>query len=48
VEGKGVAEVLEVVPGSVRGNKDGGQKFARVVIERQQQGLLIASGHIGE
>jgi len=44
VEGKGVAEVLEVVPGSVRGNKDGGQKFARVVIERQQQGLLIGIG----
>jgi len=41
VEGKSAAEVLEVVPGGVGRNKDGGQEFARVVIHRQQESLLI-------
>jgi hypothetical protein len=44
VEGKSAAEVLEVVPSGVSGNKDGGQEFARVVIDRQQEGLLIGGG----
>ena len=44
VEGKNAAEVLEVVPSGVGGNKDGGQEFARVVIHRQQEGLLISGG----
>ena len=34
VEGKDAAEVLEVVPSGVGGNKDGGQEFARVIIHR--------------
>ena len=44
VEGKNAAEVLEVVPSGVGGNKEGGQEFARVVIHRQQEGLLIGGG----
>jgi len=44
VEGKSPAEVLEVVPSGVGGDKDGGQEFARVVIHRQQEGLLIGGG----
>ena len=44
VEGKGTAEVLEVVPGGVGRNKDGRQEFARVVIHRQQKDLLVGCG----
>jgi hypothetical protein len=44
VEGKGAAEVLEVVPGGVGRHKDGRQELARVVIDRQQEGLLIGGG----
>ena len=44
VEGKGVAEVLEVVPGGIGRNKDAGQEFARVVIHGQQEGLLGGGG----
>jgi len=44
VAGKGAAEVLEVVPGGVGGNKDGGQEFAGVIIHRQQEGLLLRRG----
>lgn len=44
VEGKSAAEVLEVVPSGVGGNKGGGQEFARVVIHRQQEGLLVGGG----
>lgn len=44
VEGESVAEVLEVVPGSVGGNKAGRQELTRVVIHRQEEGLLIGGG----
>ena len=44
VEGKSVAEVLEVVPGGVGRNKDGGQELTRVVICRQEEGLFIGGG----
>jgi hypothetical protein len=44
VEGKSAAEVLEVVPGGVSRNKDGGEEFARVVIQRKQEGLFIGGG----
>lgn len=44
VAGKSAAEVLEVVPGDVGRNKAGGQEFARVVIHRQQEGLLLGGG----
>ena len=44
MEGKSATEVLEVVPSGVGGNKDGGQEFARVVIHRQQKGLLVGGG----
>ena len=35
------AEMLEVVPSGVGGNKDRTQKFPRMVIDRQEQGLLF-------
>jgi len=41
VDGKGATEVLEVMPGGVSRNKDGGQELTRVVINRKQEGLLI-------
>ena len=44
VAGKSAAEVLEVVPGGVGRNKDGGQQFARVIINGQQEGLLGGGG----
>ena len=43
VEGKSAAEVLEVMPGGVGGDKDGGHELARVVIHCQQQGLFIVA-----
>ena len=44
VEGKSATEVLEVMPGGIGRNKDGGQEFARVVIKGKQEGLLIVGG----
>jgi len=44
VEGEGAAEVQEVVPGGVGGNKDGGQEFAGMVINREQKGLFVIGG----
>jgi hypothetical protein len=44
VAGKSATEVLEMVPGGVGRNKDGGQEFARVVINGQQEGLLGVGG----
>ena len=41
MEAKGAAEVLEVVPSGVARDKDGGHEFARMIIHRQQKGLLI-------
>jgi hypothetical protein len=41
VDGKSATEVLEVMPGGVGGNEDGGQQFAGVVIDRQQESLFI-------
>ena len=37
---KGPAEVLEVVPGGVRGYEGGAEVFAGMVIDREQKGLL--------
>ena len=36
--------MLAVVPGGVGGHQDGGQEFARVVIQRQQEGLFLVGG----
>jgi hypothetical protein len=44
VEGKSAAEMLEMVPSGVGRNKDGGQEFARVIINGQQEGLLSGGG----
>ena len=44
VEGEGAAKVLEVVPGGVGGDEDGGQEFAGMVIHGQQEGLFILCG----
>ncbi len=44
VQAKGAAEVLEVMPGGIGGHKDGGHELARVVIDRQQEGLLVVGG----
>ena len=44
VEGERAAEVLEVVPGSVGGNEDGGQEFTGMVIDREQEGLFVIGG----
>lgn len=44
LEGKSAAEVLEVVPGGVGGNEDGGQEFAGMVVHREQEGLIILGG----
>jgi hypothetical protein len=44
MEGKSAAEVLEVVPSGVSRNKDGGQEFARVVIQGEQERLLVGGG----
>src|SRR5437899_3655462 len=44
VEGEGATEVLEVVPGRVGGNKDGGQEFAGMIINREQKGLFVLGG----
>ena len=41
MEGERAAEVLEVVPGGVGGNEDGGQEFAGMVIDREQEGLFV-------
>ena len=41
---KGGAEVLEMVPGGVRGNEAPGNIEARVVIEGEQEGLLLGGG----
>ena len=41
VEGEGATKVLEVVPGGVGGDKNGGQKFAGMVIHGQQEGLFL-------
>ena len=44
VDGERATEVLEVVPGGVGGNEDGGQEFAGMVIHREQEGLFVFSG----
>ena len=44
VDGKGVAKVLEVVPGGIRGDEDPCHQLARVIIHRQQKGLLFCGG----
>ncbi len=44
VQDERAAEVLEVVPSSVRGNKDGGQEFAGMVIDREQESLFVIGG----
>lgn len=41
VSGKGTAEVLEMVPSGIGGHKDSPQKLARMIIDRQEQGLLV-------
>lgn len=41
VEGEGATKVLEVVPGGVGGDEDGGQEFAGMVIHGQQEGLFL-------
>jgi hypothetical protein len=38
------AKVLKVVPGSVGGDEDCAQEFARMVVNGEQQGLLVISG----
>lgn len=38
---KKTAKMLEVIPGRVRGDKDRAQKFARMVIDGEQEGLLL-------
>jgi len=37
-------KVLEVVPGSVGGDEECAQEFARMVVNREQQGLLVSGG----
>jgi len=41
---KEAAKMLEMIPGSVDGDEDRAQKFARMVINRQEQGLLFLGG----
>jgi len=41
---KKAAKMLEMIPGGVDGDEDCAQKFARMVINRQEQGLLFRSG----
>ena len=41
MQGEGATEVLEVMPGSVCGDEDGGHEFAGVVIHSEQEGLFI-------
>lgn len=38
---KEAAKMLEMIPSGVGGDKDGAEKFARVIIDSQQQGLLL-------
>ena len=38
------AEMLEVIPSGVRGDKDCPQEFARMIINRQEQGLFFLGG----
>ena len=38
---KETAKMLEMIPGRVGGDKDRAQEFARMVIDRQQEGLLF-------
>ena len=44
VDGKGVAKVLEVVPGGISGDEEPSHQLARVIIDRQQKGLLFRGG----
>ena len=41
---KEAAKVLKVIPSSVGGDKDGTQKFSRMIIDRQEQGLFFLGG----
>jgi len=41
---KEAAEMLEMVPSGVGGDKDCPQEFARMVIDGQQEGLLFLGG----
>ena len=41
VDSEGAAHVLEVVPGGIGGDEGAGQKFAGMIIHREQQGLFV-------
>ena len=44
VKGECAAEVLEVVPSGIGGNKDSGQEFAGMVIHGEQKSLFVIGG----
>jgi hypothetical protein len=41
---KEAAEMLEVIPSGVGGNKDRAQQFSRMIVNGQEQGLLFIGG----
>ena len=41
---KEAAKVLKVIPRGVGGDKDCAQKFSRMIIDRQEQGLFFLGG----
>jgi hypothetical protein len=38
---KETAKMLEVIPGCIGGDKDSAQEFSRMIINREQEGLLV-------
>ena len=40
---KETAEMLEMIPGRIGGDKDRAQKFSRMIIDGQEQGLLVGA-----
>ena len=41
MSGKGAAKVLEMVPSGIGGDEDSPHKLARMIVDRQEEGLLV-------